>query len=259
MPRERKVSSKMAFMLAADAEVEAAAKKYAAGATARAEKRKAKLALKREKARAEKAKLKAKLKKKKKKKPKKIKKKTKADGVKRALSAYMYYASEKRSVVVAENPDAGFGEVGRILGTWWRECSDDERERYEDLAKRDKIRYERDIRRGGSAIPRKVKKVKAAPKKKKVKKKKALKSWSNKDGEKSYYDMICEAILALKDRGGTSSIALTNYITNNNDIDFKSHVFRGALKKHTEAGRLIRIKNSYKLSPEEKKLALKRY
>ena len=44
MPRERKVSSKMAFMLAADAEVEAAAKKYAAGATARAEKRKAKLA-----------------------------------------------------------------------------------------------------------------------------------------------------------------------------------------------------------------------
>ena len=90
--------------------------------------------------------------------------------------------------------------------------------------------------------------------------KKVLKSWNNKDGRKSYYDMICEALLVLKNRKGTSSIAIENHIVANNpDLTFKRHVMRNSLKTHTEAGRLIRIKNSYKFDPVEKKLANKRY
>ena len=243
-------------MEAASAEAEAAQKKYAAGAPERAIKKKQRAAEKRAKEKAKTDKLKSKHKKK----SSRSKNSSGVDGVKRPLSAYMYYASEKRSIVVDENPDATFGEVGRMLGSWWRECSDYEREKYDDLAARDKVRYEREVRNGGAPRAPKRAKEPRAPAPKKVKKKKAVKSWSNKDGKKSYYDHICEAILALKDRKGTSSIAMESYIiSNNSDISFKRHVMRAALKTHTEAGRLIRIKNSWKFSPEEKKLAQKRY
>jgi hypothetical protein len=252
--RTRKPSSKIAFLEAASAEAELKQQAYAAAAPERAAKRKERLAAKREKER-------AKIKKKKPKKAKKAKKDKKNGGIKRALSAYMYYVSEKRSVVMSEYPDSTFGEVGRILGQWWRECPDHERVHYDQLAARDKQRYEREISRGGAprpSKPRKAPKVqaaRAAP----VKTKKALKSWNNKDGQKSYYDMICEAILVLKDRKGSSSIAIENHITANNSISFKRHVMRASLKTHTAAGRLLRTKNSFKLSPDEKKLAKKRY
>ena len=65
--------------------------------------------------------------------------------------------------------------------------------------------------------------------------------------------------LVLKDRKGSSSIAIENHITANNSISFKRHVMRASLKTHTAAGRLLRTKNSFKLSPDEKKLAKKRY
>jgi len=45
---------------------------------------------------------------------------------KRALSAYMFFSQDWRERIKAENPDAGFGEVGKLLGAKWKEMSDEE-------------------------------------------------------------------------------------------------------------------------------------
>jgi hypothetical protein len=64
------------------------------------------------------------------------------DGPKRALSAYMFFSQDWRERIKAENPDAGFGEVGKLLGAKWKELDDDEKKPYIELAAKDKIRAE---------------------------------------------------------------------------------------------------------------------
>ncbi|KAI6143538.1 high mobility group box domain-containing protein [Pisolithus thermaeus] len=80
-------------------------------------------------------------------------------GPKRALSAYMFFSQDWRERIKTENPDAGFGEVGKLLGAKWKELSDDERKArtalslrgitlrvhrqpYIDMAAKDKARAE---------------------------------------------------------------------------------------------------------------------
>lgn len=46
---------------------------------------------------------------------------------KRPLSAYMYFSSDMRNSVKDQNPDATFGELGKILGAKWKEMDDDEK------------------------------------------------------------------------------------------------------------------------------------
>ncbi|KAL2020158.1 hypothetical protein VTK56DRAFT_8682 [Thermocarpiscus australiensis] len=61
---------------------------------------------------------------------------------KRGLSAYMFFANEQRENVRAENPQATFGQVGKILGERWKALSDKQRAPYEAKAAADKKRYE---------------------------------------------------------------------------------------------------------------------
>ncbi|WFD35550.1 Non-histone chromosomal protein 6 [Malassezia cuniculi] len=61
---------------------------------------------------------------------------------KRPLSAYMFFSQDWRERIKAENPDAGFGDVGRLLGTKWKEMNDDEKKPYLDMAEKDKARAE---------------------------------------------------------------------------------------------------------------------
>ncbi|KAL1936091.1 hypothetical protein VTP01DRAFT_225 [Rhizomucor pusillus] len=61
---------------------------------------------------------------------------------KRGLSAYMFFSQECRDKVKAENPDAPFGEIGRLLGQRWKEMSDEEKKPYIEKAEEDKKRYE---------------------------------------------------------------------------------------------------------------------
>lgn len=59
---------------------------------------------------------------------------------KRALSAYMFFVQDYRERVKSENPDASFGDVGRLLGAKWKEMSGPEKKPYEDKAQADKER-----------------------------------------------------------------------------------------------------------------------
>ncbi|GJE99148.1 high mobility group box domain-containing protein [Phanerochaete sordida] len=63
---------------------------------------------------------------------------------KRALSAYMFFSQDWRERVKAENPDASFGEIGKLLGTKWKELDDEEKKPYAEQAARDKERAEQE-------------------------------------------------------------------------------------------------------------------
>ncbi|THG97109.1 hypothetical protein EW026_g4837 [Hermanssonia centrifuga] len=63
---------------------------------------------------------------------------------KRALSAYMFFSQDWRERVKGENPDAGFGEIGKLLGARWKELDDEEKKPYMEQAARDKERAEKE-------------------------------------------------------------------------------------------------------------------
>ncbi|PCH43010.1 hypothetical protein WOLCODRAFT_90097 [Wolfiporia cocos MD-104 SS10] len=61
---------------------------------------------------------------------------------KRPLSAYMFFSQDWRERIKAENPDAGFGEIGKLLGAKWKELDESEKKPYVEQAARDKQRAE---------------------------------------------------------------------------------------------------------------------
>ncbi|GAA6037696.1 hypothetical protein JCM8097_002293 [Rhodosporidiobolus ruineniae] len=89
---------------------------------------------------------------------------------KRPLSAYMHFSQAERASVKEENPDVKFGEIGKILGARWKELDDEDKKPFEEKAKADKARYEKEKAayddENGTAKP--APKKKAAPKKKKA-------------------------------------------------------------------------------------------
>jgi len=46
---------------------------------------------------------------------------------KRPLSAYMYYSQAQRNATKEANPEATFGELGKIMGAAWKSMSDDQK------------------------------------------------------------------------------------------------------------------------------------
>lgn len=48
--------------------------------------------------------------------------------VKRAPSAYIVFCTEKRSEAKTSNPDASFGELGKILGKMWGQLDEEGKE-----------------------------------------------------------------------------------------------------------------------------------
>jgi len=63
--------------------------------------------------------------------------------LKRPLSAFMLYSQAKREKVVAENPDAAFTEIGKIMGEKWKGISDERKAKYQAEAAKLKEEYEK--------------------------------------------------------------------------------------------------------------------
>lgn len=57
------------------------------------------------------------------------------------LSAYMIFVKDCRPSVVIEHPDMVFDEIGRSLGSMWRDLTDEEKVPYQIQSKTDKDRY----------------------------------------------------------------------------------------------------------------------
>eukprot|EP00842_Homolaphlyctis_polyrhiza_P005154 jgi/Hompol1/563/HPOL_003764-RA len=62
---------------------------------------------------------------------------------KRPMSAFLYFAAEQRSIVLAKNPGLSMTDVTKELGVLWKETTD--RSKYDELANEDKKRYEREM------------------------------------------------------------------------------------------------------------------
>merc|ERR1712216_10408 len=72
------------------------------------------------------------------------KEKKEKKGYKQASSAYMFYAKENRDKIKKKNPDASFGELGKLLGEAWKACAAKDKGKYEKLAEKDKARAAKD-------------------------------------------------------------------------------------------------------------------
>ncbi|ORX57124.1 hypothetical protein BCR36DRAFT_271246, partial [Piromyces finnis] len=73
------------------------------------------------------------------------KRKRKEDGApKRPMISFMFFSQDKRAEVKRDNPDASFGEIGKIIGNLWKNASPEEKKKYEKKALEDKERYKRE-------------------------------------------------------------------------------------------------------------------
>mmetsp|Transcript_13506 Transcript_13506/g.25292 ORF Transcript_13506/g.25292 Transcript_13506/m.25292 type:complete len:214 (-) Transcript_13506:420-1061(-) len=78
--------------------------------------------------------------------PKKKKKQKKdPNAPKRNQSAFFLYSNDARPRVRQENPEATFGNIAKIISAEFKALSSSERARYDDLAAKDKERYQREM------------------------------------------------------------------------------------------------------------------
>eukprot|EP00873_Tetraselmis_striata_P034655 jgi/Tetstr1/454919/TSEL_041782.t1 len=73
---------------------------------------------------------------------KKAKKVKDKNAPKKPMSAFMMFSNTVRESVKAENPEATFGELGKLIGGKWKEMTDSDKEQYNDMAADDKVRYQ---------------------------------------------------------------------------------------------------------------------
>jgi hypothetical protein len=78
--------------------------------------------------------------------PKKRAKKEKKPGPKRPSNAYLIFVNAKRPEVLLQNPTWPITEAVRHLGALWKSMTDQDKTIYNELAARDKVRYERELR-----------------------------------------------------------------------------------------------------------------
>eukprot|EP00474_Spongospora_subterranea_P009112 CRZ09570.1 hypothetical protein [Spongospora subterranea] len=86
------------------------------------------------------------------------KKKTDPNAPKRPLSAFMHWGQGMRTQLKEENPLAGFGELGKLLGLRWAEMSETDKAPFVVLAERDRERYDQER----DSLPRAPKKAQTA-------------------------------------------------------------------------------------------------
>mmetsp|Transcript_1235 Transcript_1235/g.1738 ORF Transcript_1235/g.1738 Transcript_1235/m.1738 type:complete len:2914 (-) Transcript_1235:233-8974(-) len=98
-----------------------------------------------------------------------VKKKT--PKVKVAKSAWMFFNRETWAKTKAENPDADFAEIGKMVGKHWRALTDEEKLPYQEQYKTDLVRYRSELK----AAQIKAESAKDTVKSEKVKRKTKLK------------------------------------------------------------------------------------
>lgn len=58
----------------------------------------------------------------------------------------MFFSNAKRDQVRSENPELKFGEIGKHIGELWKNLSAEDKKPYEEMAAKDKERYEREMK-----------------------------------------------------------------------------------------------------------------
>ena len=61
------------------------------------------------------------------------------------MSAYFLYSVHIRPTIKAENPEASFGDIARLISSKFKELPDKERKSWDEKAEADKIRYQQEM------------------------------------------------------------------------------------------------------------------
>ncbi|KAJ3001551.1 Non-histone chromosomal protein 6 [Thoreauomyces humboldtii] len=72
---------------------------------------------------------------------------------KKALSAFMIFSQENRARIKEENPDATFGQLGKLLGAAWKDLNEKDKSVYEKKQEKAKAQYEIDIKKYNASGP----------------------------------------------------------------------------------------------------------
>jgi hypothetical protein len=75
------------------------------------------------------------------------KKKKDPNAPKRATTAFMFYSTKMRPIINKEKPEIKFAEMGKLIGGKWRELSSEAKKEFEDMAAKDKQRYNDEMAR----------------------------------------------------------------------------------------------------------------
>jgi len=66
-----------------------------------------------------------------------------ANAPKRPLSSFLHFSNSYREFVKKENPQAGIGEISKMLGSIWNELDSEDKLPYEQKAEEDKNKYKK--------------------------------------------------------------------------------------------------------------------
>lgn len=64
---------------------------------------------------------------------------------KRGLTAYMFFSKENRALIKEQNPEASFGDIGKLVGQQWKELNDKQKMPYIKKAAKDKERAAQEL------------------------------------------------------------------------------------------------------------------
>jgi hypothetical protein len=73
------------------------------------------------------------------------KKKKDPNAPKRGKTSFMYFSTEMRAKIKEENPDATFGEMGKLTGQKFKALTPEEKLKYEALGAKDSERYKKEM------------------------------------------------------------------------------------------------------------------
>eukprot|EP00594_Rhizosolenia_setigera_P000111 CAMPEP_0178944972 /NCGR_PEP_ID=MMETSP0789-20121207/3467_1 /TAXON_ID=3005 /ORGANISM="Rhizosolenia setigera, Strain CCMP 1694" /LENGTH=218 /DNA_ID=CAMNT_0020624793 /DNA_START=1709 /DNA_END=2365 /DNA_ORIENTATION=- len=65
---------------------------------------------------------------------------------KRNMSAFFIYSNANRARIKEENPDAGFGDIAKLISAEFKQLDGTERAKWDKKAAKDKIRYEEEMK-----------------------------------------------------------------------------------------------------------------
>jgi len=65
---------------------------------------------------------------------------------KHSKNAYMFFNATESIIVRKDNPAWGMGEVSKEIGKRWAELPEDQKQKYQDMADKDKVRYEEEMK-----------------------------------------------------------------------------------------------------------------
>jgi len=65
----------------------------------------------------------------------------------------MYYCQENRAKIKNENPQMNFSEMAKAMGSAWKSLDVNEKAKYEEVAKLDKLRYEKELAEHNKSEP----------------------------------------------------------------------------------------------------------